>query len=330
MTACLLGIGSNLGDRAANLQAAIEQIDRLPGRLVAVSTFYGSAPIGGPSGQPDFLNAAVIVDTPLAPRELLVELQRIETQRGRVRSVPWAARPLDLDILLVQNQIVRHPELIVPHPAMVVRHFVLGPAAEIAADWRHPELQWTIGQLWDHLRSHANRFLICGSLGQKAADAIAAQSDSRWFRCSAHSTAPDPSLVPMPHPTRLNEQQALESWERCVQVAEQQGWNDADPRPSVLAVLDPAEDCYQYWVACDLPARRSFERACVAASHGLVTPKLVLVQSDLVESLQRWQCCPWLEVHGSHDDQVRVVAGAIGAMQIPGDNLPPRAPTPTG
>ena len=142
-----IGLGSNLGDRRANLRRAVCEIERLEGlRLIALSSFYESKPVG-PEDQPDFMNAAAAVRTPLAPRSLLETLQTIEAAMGRRRLERWGPRNIDLDILLYDDFVLSEPDLVVPHPLMHLRRFVLAPLCEIAPDARHPVLGMSVREL---------------------------------------------------------------------------------------------------------------------------------------------------------------------------------------
>jgi len=130
-----LGIGSNLGDRASHLQAAVDSLAREPGiGVVAVSPVYETAPVGGPV-QDDFLNAVVAVDTTLTARGLLEAAQRAEAAEHRVRAERWGPRTLDVDVLLVGDEQVDEPDLQVPHPRLAERAFVLVPLADLAPEW---------------------------------------------------------------------------------------------------------------------------------------------------------------------------------------------------
>ena len=123
-----LGLGSNLGDRRSHLRTAVES---LPG-LVAVSPVYETDPVGGPPGQEPYLNLVVALETDLSPRELLDLGRRLEEAAGRVRTVPNGPRTLDVDVLLVGDLTVNEPDLVVPHPRMWRRRFVLAPLADLA------------------------------------------------------------------------------------------------------------------------------------------------------------------------------------------------------
>lgn len=165
MPRVLLALGSNLGDRAAILESAAAAISELPAvRLIRASAWHSTRPIGGPAGQAEFLNGAVLVETELSPGDLLRELQLIEQRLGRERTERWAARTLDIDMLLYGDQIVDTQELRVPHPRMSFRPFVLAPAAEIASETLHPELEVSIGALWHHLQHAENEVAVCGGL----------------------------------------------------------------------------------------------------------------------------------------------------------------------
>jgi 2-amino-4-hydroxy-6-hydroxymethyldihydropteridine diphosphokinase len=129
----LIGLGSNLGDRSANLIGAIATLGRTRGVAVQrVSSFHETEPVGGPPGQGMFLNAVALLETDLEPLELLDVLQRIEAEFGRERTVHWGERTLDLDMLLFEDRIVDIPELCLPHPRMRTRRFVLEPLVEVA------------------------------------------------------------------------------------------------------------------------------------------------------------------------------------------------------
>jgi 2-amino-4-hydroxy-6-hydroxymethyldihydropteridine diphosphokinase len=130
------GLGSNLGDRLARLQGAVSGLATTPGITVtAVSPVYETAPVGGPA-QPDYFNAVVAVDTSLSARALLEHAQRLENEAGRVRGVRWGPRTLDVDVLLVGDERVAEPDLVIPHPRMTTRAFVTVPLADLEPAWR--------------------------------------------------------------------------------------------------------------------------------------------------------------------------------------------------
>ena len=144
-----LSLGSNLGDRQANLRNAMGRLLEL-GDVLEVSSLYETEPVEV-TDQPWFLNCAVAVRTELLPREFLAGILAIEKSMGRVRTQPKGPRVIDIDILLFGQQTVNSAQLTVPHPAMPERRFVLEPLAEIAPDVMHPTRKKTIRQLRDAL-----------------------------------------------------------------------------------------------------------------------------------------------------------------------------------
>lgn len=129
-----VGLGANLGEPEAQVRRAITALEAIPGtRLLAASSLYRSAPVGV-GEQPDFINAVAAIETGLSARALLDELLAIEARFGRRREYLGAPRTLDLDLLLYGDRVVAEPGLVVPHPRMHERAFVLAPLAEIAPD----------------------------------------------------------------------------------------------------------------------------------------------------------------------------------------------------
>lgn len=150
----VIALGSNVGDRAAHLRAALEMIAGIEGvAIIACSSFHETAPVG-PPGQGEYLNAAAVVDTSRSPRDLLGELLAIERARGRERAKEqrWGARTLDLDLLLMGETVLDEPGLTLPHPRLHERLFVLAPLAEVWPEARHPVLNRTAAELLAALR----------------------------------------------------------------------------------------------------------------------------------------------------------------------------------
>jgi 2-amino-4-hydroxy-6-hydroxymethyldihydropteridine diphosphokinase len=140
-----LSLGSNLGDRAANLRTALAQLEKA-GTLLRVSAFYETQPVDVPD-QPWFLNCVAAVKTEKSPRELLQLALQIESAMGRLRMRDKGARKIDIDVVLFADFVVDKPGLKIPHPAMHRRRFVLEPLAEIAPEARHPVLGETAREL---------------------------------------------------------------------------------------------------------------------------------------------------------------------------------------
>ena len=138
MIPVLVGFGGNVGDRLACLRDGLRRLAETPGWSVTrVSSLYETLPVGGPP-QATYLNACVLLDSECSPKEALGCLQAVEQAAGRRRRGPNGPRTLDLDLLLFGHEVIREPDLEVPHPRMTGRAFVLAPAAEIAPDMVHP------------------------------------------------------------------------------------------------------------------------------------------------------------------------------------------------
>lgn len=144
-----LSLGSNVGDRRANLETAIARLGEL-GEVKAVSSFYETEPVEF-AAQPWFLNCAVALETEAMPRSLLARVLAIEQKMGRRRLQLKGPRTIDIDILLFGNSVVDTRELTIPHPALHERRFALEPLSEIAGEVRHPVLKRTMRELRDAL-----------------------------------------------------------------------------------------------------------------------------------------------------------------------------------
>jgi len=283
MATTLIALGANLGDRRGNLQTAVDWLDRAPStRVVARSRWFSTAPIGGPAGQEAFVNAAVRVETALSPSQLLATLREVETALGRQRRQRWAARSVDLDLLLFDDLVLRSADLELPHPRMAFRRFVLEPAADVAADMVHPMIGWTVEQLLSHLNSAANYLALTGVPGMgktRLAREVAAQTASCFLA--------DPAAGPSPK-VDLDQPFAAEQcrWRQRAEMLSRQRW----PAESPAAVSD-------FWLGQSLAysrlwpdGRQQAEFAAVrqTADAEAVQPKL-LVLLDVPTVPDRWQ-----------------------------------------
>ncbi len=157
MEKAYIGIGSNLGDKAANCRTAVERIGGIPGcAIIARSDLYRTEPVGV-DDQDWYVNGVVGVDTRLGARDLLIALMAIESAMGRVRHQKWEARIIDLDILLYGNHRIQEEGLIIPHPLMHCRRFVLVPLNQLNPQLAHPVFGSTIAGLLEG----------CGETGQE-------------------------------------------------------------------------------------------------------------------------------------------------------------------
>ena len=156
MVTAYIGLGSNLGDRATNLQTALSELGNLPTISMArVSSLYETEPVGV-TDQPEFLNAVAQIETSLSAMALLDVLLNLENKIGRVRTFRWGPRVIDLDLLLYGNQQIRLPTLTVPHPRLFERAFVLVPLAEIAPELVLPGEHGTIQEAANNFRGAGN------------------------------------------------------------------------------------------------------------------------------------------------------------------------------
>ena len=151
----LIGLGSNLGDRAANIRKALTLLEASGHfHLEKRSLLYETEPFGPP--QPDFLNGAARGETDLPPEGLLRLFKKVEKETGREDGPRWGPRVVDLDLLFYGESVVETPSLTVPHPRLAEREFVLVPLSEIAPSWRHPKLHKTVLELLEALYLHAD------------------------------------------------------------------------------------------------------------------------------------------------------------------------------
>ena len=146
MPTVYIALGSNVGDREANLRRAVQLMEQSGVAVTKLSSLYETEPVGY-LDQPWFLNAALQAETRLSPRELLAALRQIESHMGSHKPFPKGPRLIDLDILVYDDAAIDEPDLQIPHPRMLQRNFVLAPLAEIAPSLRHPSWPATASEL---------------------------------------------------------------------------------------------------------------------------------------------------------------------------------------
>lgn len=151
MTRVLIAVGSNLGDRRKNLERARVLLEQTPGiRMLKTSSVRETEPVGGPP-QDQYLNAVWLAETGLAPEKLLEALLATEKEMGRGKRERNAPRVIDLDILFFGDRVLHRPGLVIPHPRLAERIFVLEPLAELVPDWIHPKLKKTVRTLLEEV-----------------------------------------------------------------------------------------------------------------------------------------------------------------------------------
>lgn len=146
MHTVFLALGTNLGTRRQYLRRALRLIRQKIGTVVRISSIYETAPVGY-HNQSDFLNMAICVETQFSPEEIFVQTQKIENFLGRVRIVKNGPRTIDIDLLLYDRLVFKKRHLVIPHPRMHARRFVLQPLADIASRKQHPVLKKTVASL---------------------------------------------------------------------------------------------------------------------------------------------------------------------------------------
>ena len=195
MAKCLVSFGANIGDAWGTIQQAAARLSELLCGAADVrlhnerkATFrlsrcYRTPPVGGPAGQPPFVNAVAALSTEASVWDVWHSIRLIEKEFGRERNLRWEARRIDLDILLYDDVRIWTPHLKVPHPRMCMRRFILLPAVDVASDWIDPVSSWTIGQLAENLRSGAGNFVLVAERASKPESLlaeVARQTGAEW------------------------------------------------------------------------------------------------------------------------------------------------------
>ncbi len=281
MAALLLGLGSNLGDPYLQLETAVDLLATRVGQLHARSHWHRYSAVGGPRGQPDYVNGVVYLHTDLPLHETWQECQQIEKQMGRQRTVRWGPRTLDIDILLYDQKTEERPELVVPHPRLAFRRFVLEPAIEIAADWRHPRFGCTLGQLWQHWHN-------CQPLARLVARQWPPRTKAKWQSALA-------GLVVCVE--QVEKLQARERWQVVFLTIDELLTPETRRESSATATVDP-------------PLR--------IAAHFFWGCSYSDLQMELGENLKRvhphalCRCAPWLELPSHFQQATEELVAALG------------------
>ncbi|QDV22650.1 2-amino-4-hydroxy-6-hydroxymethyldihydropteridine diphosphokinase [Aureliella helgolandensis] len=196
MPRCLLSLGANLGNPSDAIRRAAERLREEFGCSTdefCVSSHYRTPPVGGPTGQPPFINAVIALRSPKDPWEAWHIVRKIEEELGRVRLHRWEARQIDIDILLHEDSRIWTPQLKIPHPRMCMRRFILVPAQEVAASWIDPVSRLSIGQLAQNLQTGPGSLVLVASPQQQAATLLqeaARLAHANWLPCSSISPLP--------------------------------------------------------------------------------------------------------------------------------------------
>ena len=278
---CLIGCGANEGARREQLNQAIDMLRFMPGvRLVDVSQFLETLPVGGPPGQSPYLNAACLIETTFKPAEVLDMLLAVENTLHRSRETRWGPRTIDLDLLLYDDCVLKTERLQVPHPRMTTRRFVLEPAAAIAADLKHPVAGCTIRELLENISERHLHVAVVGVPGSGApeiADAVADVTLSRLI----HAPAPLPlSSFGAPN----GEQSAIK--EEPVDQLLLLSQKYAAPLLKANWPVDPHGTVTDYWIeSIRLAAQtnsvsdtnKQFENAFATISQETVVPNVILL-----------------------------------------------------
>lgn len=275
MPRSLIALGANLGDRQQTLGRAVELLAaRAEISSVTASRLHETAPVGGPQGQAAFLNAAVALDTSLAPEALHDLLQRIERDLGRQRTTRWAPRAIDLDLLLFGDSVISTPALSVPHPRMAFRRFVLAPAAEVAPAMVHPLLGLSLAALLAHLDAAVPYVALLGmpdsrrpALAQAVAKAVGGS-----YLADPLAAA---SLAPTADPSGLAYGRQIQFLERAAKLLDSRDWSN----PAGVAISDFYfdESLAHARVGLSQQEYEQIRNAWSAARDRVVTPKLLVV-----------------------------------------------------
>lgn len=322
MARCLVALGSNLGDRRDHLDKAVELLGFMPGvTLLGVSRYRETKPIGGPDGQAPFLNGACLVETDLSPQDLLGLLQAVEASLERERSVRWGPRTVDLDLLLHGETILESERLVLPHPRMATRRFVLEPSAEIAAELHHPTADCSVGDLLDNISQPDPYVAVTGIAGTATAVVAEAVADRLLARLVRTPTPPPDS----PDPAAWSA--TLDAWSRPLaehgtddERADETHHGTVSDYWTGSLWLDPSNPLPPRAAIC--PAARPHVVLLLLADERKLQARAVRMQSRLVELLHgRVECGahrPKAVVPIRGDSAERAIDEAVAAVEAMG------------
>jgi 2-amino-4-hydroxy-6-hydroxymethyldihydropteridine diphosphokinase len=304
----LISLGSNLGDRKANLDKAIAELGKAEGVAVrAVSSYHETRPVGGPEGQEKFLNSGAVLEITLDSLSLLHRLQEIEALLGRVRSVHWGERTLDLDLVLFGGQTINRSELKVPHPRFSLRRFVLAPLAEIAPEMKDPLTGCSMEELLANLDRRPSCLALYGwwtqpertSLYRRIVHELWGTSLSARERLDLGDQR-DPLLTLRMEPQRLLEQMAR--WldrERWKELGVQ--WLITD-----FALRELATNATVHWAKENDMRLAFFIAQLEKLERSLVKPTFVVRDPHMTSGLNTGYSCkgtPCLQLEATTEDE---------------------------
>jgi 2-amino-4-hydroxy-6-hydroxymethyldihydropteridine diphosphokinase len=239
MPQCLISLGANMGDPLATIHSAIDSLRQQLACQPAecrLSRFYHTPSVGGPVGQPPFINAVIAITTSLSPWEVWHAVRRVEQMLGRERLKRWEARRIDLDILLYDDLRIWTPQLKIPHPRMCMRRFILEPAADVAAEWIDPVSLSSIGQLTRRLRGGSGNLLLWGNARSRTLlERVAREAVAHW--CCAEMGRAESG--------EIKERQTQSRWVRWLPIEKlNAGMIEAEitPSPKLTIVLTEANE----------------------------------------------------------------------------------------
>jgi 2-amino-4-hydroxy-6-hydroxymethyldihydropteridine diphosphokinase len=266
MSRCLISFGANIGDACSSVQTAVGLLkDHLhPGDKIEISRLFQTPPVGGPAGQPPFINAVAALETGLDPWQVWNVIRNIEHQLGRQRIRRWEARRIDIDILLFEDKRIWTGQLKIPHPRMCMRRFILLPALDVAADWKDPVSQLTIRQLADNVARGKGSLILVGNPDLKPALALqeaARQALARWIPAEQLGVAPPDSR---------------QRWVSCLDAAK--FWSD---RRENSQCSSPAAKLIFFW-------EPDWESAAWEDQHRNLAVRLRLAESENSSDESQW------------------------------------------